>query len=362
MAASERDNMRDLTVLAICSEGGMFLPTLDGLRGEGVAIELAHNVYRAIAQFARRPTDAAIVDLDLLGDAEVECIKVLRELREDAYILAVFSQEHRRKAAEALNLGADATLLQPFYPSELLQLVKRWAQRAAARNQEPLHPQAHLASLARLAKETAHEINNPLTTISGWLELMESDESRSEEERRRLASLREEADRIAKVVEQLLAFGQERLEGCSPVDVDRVVRELVDAVRSARVPVAAELEAEGETIWGNEGLLRKAWQMLLEDSLAAVKGGGTLQVRTKLNGHDSIELSIRDNGRRIPPDELEHIFEPFGSPSRSEGPMVLAYPAVYGIMRSHGGALTVTSDEEHGTEFLVRLPRTSAVS
>jgi len=363
VSANEGHSRGTLSVLVVCQEEALFLPAADRLRQKGFELQTAPNVYRAVADFARRPRGIAIADLDCLQESELQFIRILRELSRDVFILGLFSQAHRPKAAEALRLGADACLLQPFYPGELLWILERWADRAAGQRAVGQGFRDHLASLARLAKGTAHEINNPLTTLSGWLQIMESEEGRPQQERERLASMREEADRIAKVVERLQAFGEQRPQERGPVDINKVLGELVEQVHRAggAVRVESDLEAAGAILWGDEAQIRKACGILLDDALAALNGDGTIRVCTRLAEDEQVELSVSDDGRRIAADQLDQIFEPYAVLPRLGEQMSLAYPVAYGIFRSHGGELTVTSHEGGGTEFRVRLPRVSTV-
>jgi len=348
-----------IRVLAVHKEGALFPPMLDTLRRDGFEVDSVGNVYAAVAGFAREPAEMAIVDLNPLSGSEMDCVRIFRELNEDVFILATFSLSHRDKAAEAIKLGADACLVQPFYPEELIGMLKRWAARARGRRDACEHYQADLEALARLAKGTAHEVNNPLTTLSGWLEMMELDPDRPGDERRRLASMREEAERIAQVVARLQEFGQQQMEDCEPVDVDDMLSGLLEEVvpKGNGIRVDCEFQAAGAVVWGDESLLRKACKILLEDALAGLAGNGTLGVRTQLGDGGTLELSVSDTGRCIPAEQLSHIFEPFASIPRSGEALSLAYPAAYGIIRGHGGELRVSSDEVNGTEFVARLPR-----
>ncbi len=358
MISDRRDSSRKISVLVICADEGPIPSLLDPLGHENFAIERTPNVFRAVAGFAKSPADMAIVDVDVLSSAALECVRIFRELNKHVFILAVFSQNYRQKAAEALRLGADATIVQPFYPHEILAMLRRWADRSAVRESTEMDYQRHLDALARLAKGTAHEINNPLTTLSGWLQMMEVDEKRDAKERRRIASMREEADRIAKVVERLIAFGQEPPSERAPVDMNAVVTELLDDLRKRAngVAIDVKLQQGDATVMGNDRMLRQACKMMFDDALAAVDSEGRITVRTRLTHQGFFEISVRDDGRRIPADELQRAFEPYSTMPRAGEAMSLAYPAIYGIMRSHGGDLVLKSDDENGTEFLARLP------
>ena len=346
------------TILLLCDQAGAAPLALEKLSHEGFTIRTAPNVFRAVALFANPGASGApavvVVDIDPRGGGGGGGGGIFREINRDVLILALFSPPHRAKLSTALQLGADACLPQPFYPTEIISLIRQWGRRRGAESDD----QRHLASLARLAKGAAHEINNPLTTLSGWLQMMEADERRDPKERQRLSSMREEADRIAKVVERLIAFSRESPPERAPVDIGVIVSELLNDLRkqAVGVQVQSNLEAVGAKILGDGRLIRQACRMLLDDAAAALNGNGKITVRTRIPEPGFVEISIWDNGRRIPAEELPRAFEPYGASSRAGENMSLAYPAAYGIVRSHGGRLTLRSDQEKGTEFLVRLP------
>jgi len=356
--SSARPEPSPIRFLVVCEEAGPLVSVLveAGVREED--IESTASLYRAVASFAQRPAGGVVVDLDLVDRSGMDCIRLFTEIHPPVRILALFSQANRRRAADALAAGAECTLLQPFYPSELAAVVRRWRAPARETAAEGIAPAAHLAALARLAKGTAHEINNPLTTLSGWLQMMELDAGRSVEERKRLASMREEADRIAAVVEHLLAFGEDTLAERAPVDLGAVLSDLVEAARNraGKATVECRLEADRTSVTGDERLLRRACGLLLDDALAACNGGGTVFVGLRSGGENAVEVVIRDSGRPLPREHLAHLFEPYRCPARLGEGAGLAYPAVHGIVRCHGGEVAVTSNERNGTEFRLRLP------
>lgn len=361
MRAGDNEAEDRLRLLAVCRDDEQFGTALAKLRSDGFEVKWEPSVYRAVAEFARQPSEVVIVELESLETSQLECIRVLRDMNESAYILAVFSMENRRNAGKALSEGADAYLLQPFYSDELAALVRRGARRVATRRETQHDYERHLESLARLAKGTAHQINNPLTTLSGWLQMMKSEHCRRPEERQRLTSMQEEVDRIADVVEGLQAFGQEPPPQCRAVDLNSVVSDVLDKMRSEDEGVGIEtrLADEKVVVWADEKLLEQACRLLLNETSTA--GHGSVFVATRQGRDGVVELAVTEEGRKIPEDRMERLFEPFGDTSGGNGQAGLAYPAVYGIIRSHGGELTVSNENGRGTTILIRLPQSSQV-
>lgn len=349
------DNPNKQRIVVICGADGLFVPAIEALGDDTFSVERTLSVYRGIAAFAQNPADIAVIDIDALNEGEMDCLRVLRDVNPSVRILVVFTMANRLRAAHALEQGADAMLQQPFYPAEFGAIVRRWS--AAKRQDAAIDNREHRAALARLALGTAHEVNNPLCTLSGWLQMMELDDSRSAKERERFASMREEADRIAKVVENLLAFGEDSPSHQDAVNIDQLLAGIAGEMkdRAADVRVEADLAAPEARVFGDRELLGRALRMLMEDAIAACNGDGRITVRSQPKGR-LVAVSVRDNGRHIPRDALENLFEPYRHMPRMGESLSLAYPAVYGIVRCHGGDVTVSSDAKNGTEFILTLP------
>lgn len=346
------------SALVVGADAESILAAAQALRDKGCSVHTEASVYRAVAHFTALPADLTIIDLDSLEAQQLEFINIFRDINPDTIILAIFSPENRRMAAEAVKRGADASMAQPFYPQELENLASRWADRAQRRTAALEYKQANLDSLARLARGIAHEINNPLTTLSGWLQMM-IDEADDKKLKNRLNSMLEEADRVASVVGGLLDFGQENPEELRPVDLNALLVDLSEEIKRSfpKISIHEEYQAANPLVMGDARALKQACSMILHDGAAAIDGEGVLSLSTERTADGKIKLIISDNGRFIPPENLENIFEPFHFSSRAGGDKPsLVYPAVYGIIRSHRGEISVRSDQSGGTAFTALFP------
>lgn len=361
MQAGHNGSEDRLRLLAVCGDDEQFGTALAKLRADGFDVKWEPSIYRAVAEFAQQPAHVVVIELEGLESDQLECIRVLRELNESAYVLTVFSMENRRQAGKALSEGADAYLLQPFYSDELAALVRRGVRRLSQRQDAKHDYERHLESLARLAKGTAHQINNPLTTLSGWLQMMKSEHCRRPEERQRLSSMQEEVDRIADVVEGLQSFGQEQPPQCHPVDLNGLLSTVMNEIRSEDEGIRIETDlARGDiVVWGDEKLLEEACRLLLHEACRAARKSG-VSVTTR-GGDGTVEMAVTEKGGQISESQMERLFEPYGYSSGNNGRSGLAYPAAYGIIRSHGGELTVNNGEGQGTTIKITLPQSSQV-
>jgi len=212
--------------------------------------------------------------------------------------------------------------------------------------------------LSRFAAGVAARINTPLAVVSGWLQLLENDNASNFALADKLRLMKQEADRIAEMTCQLLAFAVQAPPRNERVDTVWLLRELARA-SSARcrwkgVRVATDIASDLPAVYGDEDPLRQALDALAQHSEAALSKGCTLQVisRRAVNG---IEAVLRDDGPTIPPDRLNGLFEPF-APTRASQHDGLSLAIAHAIVRNHGGTISASSDATPLTQIVVWLP------
>jgi signal transduction histidine kinase len=250
--------------------------------------------------------------------------------------------------ARGLELGADCYLV---HPVELVELVAALRSLIRLRRAEDDRARAHELFLATLG----HDLRNPLNTISAGLQLLEM--SASEEDRGSIARMNRALDRMRRMIDQLLVFTQSLHEvvPASRQSVD--LAELVRAgVRDARHGTPRTLEVKADrpvTVMGDADKLMQLFDNLLANAIR--HGDGTVTVRVGSEGDRSI-LAIHNGGTPIPPGSLGTLFNPFTRAGGRPGGVGLGLYIVDQIARSHGGSVAVSSTQEAGTTFTVRLP------
>jgi signal transduction histidine kinase len=270
----------------------------------------------------------------------------------------------RYRTTLALNLAAMALALL------LGLLVAR-----EARQRERLEAQAHeearvrdlerqlfhaerLTSLGRLAAGIAHEINNPLEGMANYLTLARDALERGETEqaRRRLEAARQGLERAALVVRQALAHAEPGAAPRGPVDLNRVVTETTDFVRSrpefAAIRFETALEDARIVADGNAVMLSQVVLNLLVNACEAQPAGGEVTVSSRRSDR-SVAVEVADRGPGIPAADRERIFEPFFSTKASTG---LGLSICHSIVGQHGGELVALPREGGGTVLRLTLP------
>ena len=224
-------------------------------------------------------------------------------------------------------------------------------------------PQAEkMAALGQLVSGIAHELNNPLTSILGYAQLLRGHTSGSEEVQR----IFDEAQRAGAIVRNLLLFARDERPERRRVDVNDVVKQTValrDYVyRVENIRLALELEPDLPLVLADSHQLQQVVLNLLmnaEQALEHSRGHGLIRVRTRSarhKGQQRIHLEIHDSGPGIPREILPRIFDPFFTTKPAGVGTGLGLSIVYSIAQDHGGEVCVESEPGHGATFIVELP------
>lgn len=220
-----------------------------------------------------------------------------------------------------------------------------------------------LASIGRLAASLAHEIRNPLASISGSVELLKGVPG-ADTETRQLADIAvREVERLDRLISSLLAYARPRTEERQPLDLGEVAAEVAKAFEQERreneLRVIVEAQAN-VVIEGASSQIRQVLWNLVRNADDAMPSGGTIHIRVMLDDSNAMGvveavLSITDVGVGIPREEIDHVFEPFFSTKRSG--TGLGLPTVARIIEDHKGTVDITSEPGRGTTFTLRFPR-----
>jgi len=245
-------------------------------------------------------------------------------------------------------------------------LAMLWRTRRAWRNVRKLAARAkghdHLAELGRLAGGLAHEIKNPLSTINVNLRLLAEDIAHHHDDEharwlRRLHAVEAEADRLRTILDDFLGYAGKYELSLAPVDLRRVVSELVDffgpQATDARVLLRFTPPDEPVPCRVDEKLLKQALLNLMINAVQAMPDGGELILRVSAQPTRGL-VEVTDTGPGMPPDQVGHVFDVYYSTKkRGTG---LGLPTTRRIAHEHGGTIRVESEPGQGTRFVLSLP------
>jgi two-component system NtrC family sensor kinase len=218
-----------------------------------------------------------------------------------------------------------------------------------------------LASLGQFIAGVAHEMNNPLQSVLGHLELLMDRGEKEPPKRTELRRIYNDADRAAKVVRDLLVFAGNHPVARRRLSVGRLLSRAIAARQSAFHKADVEFSREGPDdleITGDSGLLQQALLNILinaEQAIAHGGGAGRILIRTEASA-GQVTITIEDNGPGIPPDVLPRIFDPFFTTKEVGQGTGLGLAIVYGVIQEHGGSIHAGASPLGGAAFTLQFP------
>ncbi len=219
-----------------------------------------------------------------------------------------------------------------------------------------------LESLGRLAGGIAHDFNNLLMVITGYSELLLSDESLNPRTVTGLREIRCAGDRGAELTGQLLAFSRKQIGQPRALDLNALVREsqgMLERVLGEDVRLAVELDPAAAAIRADRGQMHQVLMNLVVNGREAMPAGGTLRIETANvteSGLAYVRLRVADTGVGMDERTRQLVFEPFFTTKGASKGTGLGLATVFGVVTQAGGHISVTSEPGHGAVFNLYLP------
>ena len=302
-------------------------------------------------------------------------------LKDGEYVLGILDVESREKNAFSYNDLMALESLAGFLTSvvssvdryQMLQEMVSKLQSAQIELQNRIKAQraaesrlmqaAKLAAVGEMAAGIAHELNNPLTTVSGFAELLLEDIPEDSPQREDMELILREARRARGVVRRLLDFSRQSETIRVRADMNEVVEDVLSLTRhlfhTNGVQVHLALEENLPWVSMDRNQMKQVMLNLFHNAIHAMPDGGDLRITTRSRQRDNarwISVAIRDTGIGIPPENLDRIFEPFFTTKSSSQGTGLGLSVTYGIVSDHGGFIDLESEPGVGSCFTVWLP------
>ena len=220
-----------------------------------------------------------------------------------------------------------------------------------------------LESLGRLAGGVAHDFNNMLAAVLSFAELLLMDSDPDDPRRADVETIREAALRATGLTRQLLAFSRRQVFTPKVMELNAIISGLDRMLRRLIGEDIELVTVMGEGVGLVEvdpGQLEAALVNLAVNARDAMPEGGSLTIETSVTGAGQARIAVTDTGTGMTEEVQRHIFEPFFTTKEPGKGTGLGLATVYGIVKQSGGSITVHSEPDRGTVFLVDLPRVSA--
>ena len=251
---------------------------------------------------------------------------------------------------------------------ELAETFNAMAEALKARD-EQLKEQAkrkvmeseRLAMVGQLAAGVAHEINNPLTGIVTYSQLLLEKVPGEGSTRSSLQKIVTQANRCRKIVRGLLDFSRQSKPDERPCNVNAVLQDCLSLVGNQalfhNIEIVRNLACDLPLVPMDPSQIQQVFLNLIINAAEATPGEGRLTLATRLAATDkAVEIEFADSGCGIKPADLERIFEPFFTTKGARRGTGLGLAISYGIIKEHKGTITVESEFGKGTTFVVSLP------
>jgi nitrogen-specific signal transduction histidine kinase len=219
-----------------------------------------------------------------------------------------------------------------------------------------------MESLGQLAGGTAHDLNNLLTPIMSYVELVQRKLPDESTEHRYLTHVQEAAQKAAVLTKQLLALSRKQVLDVQIIPIAEFVRQtlpLVERLVGEKIQIVTRLDDRAGNVQVDPGQFEQVFLNLAANARDTMPDGGRLTIHVRPLSGSEIAIEIADTGEGMLPETVNHIFEPFFTTKKRGKGTGLGLASVRGIVEQHGGAIFVDSELGEGTSFEIVLPTTT---
>ena len=219
-----------------------------------------------------------------------------------------------------------------------------------------------LVSLGELAAGVAHEINNPLTSVMGFAQLVMAREGVPQDIKEDLGKIYQESQRAVKIVQNLLSFARRSPADKSYTDMNEAIEKTLNLrsykLKVSNITLATKFAADLPLVMADYNQIQQVILNIIinaEQAIAETKGKGKITVTTSRD-KGCVRISIADNGPGIAPENITRVFDPFFTTKPVGKGSGLGLSVCHGIVTEHGGKIYVASTAGKGATFTIELP------
>ncbi|WP_307289741.1 HAMP domain-containing sensor histidine kinase [Bacillus sp. SORGH_AS_0510] len=214
-----------------------------------------------------------------------------------------------------------------------------------------------LKAVEQMGAAISHEIRNPLTAASGFVQLLQDDYLSRQKRKEYLSIVKEELLSAERVIQDYLTFAKPALETFEELNVKSELRQIINILKPLAHQNSVEIITDFSVIGfiqGDRQKFRQCFINVLKNAIESMPNGGYLTISTEYN-QDSIKINVLDTGVGMTKEQLDRLGEPFYSTKGKNG-TGLGMMVVYSIVRAMDGAIWVESEVEKGTIFQFEFP------
>jgi len=305
------------------------------------------------------PSEILLLPLDLKGGASGGVLVDARKPDDTV--------PHRRTTlaewlpfTDAASVATERVLLREQVSTHIQNLLD--LQRRAKEMEAEIIKNKKLAALGRVAAGAAHEMNNPLTIISGRAQMLTSKESNASR-KKMLNVIVEQCGRLSRIISDLLNYARPMPPNNKSFDLVKAIRGILELNGEMLAQKKIKLETsfpKHAPIIGDSAQIDQVVTNILLNAIQACEIGGEIGVAVNINiKREETRIIVTDNGKGIPAENLERIFEPFFTTKEPGSGTGLGLSISHSIVKSHGGRIVVRSAVNKGCQFIIQLPQSN---
>ncbi|MEW6215784.1 MAG: PAS domain S-box protein, partial [Nitrospirota bacterium] len=283
----------------------------------------------------------------------------------------LFETQHYRKDGSKVSLEVSTKAIE-VEGNILIQSFQRDITEKKSIQEQLAHSQK-MESIGLLAGGIAHNFNNILTAILGYVELLQDDDTLDDTSKKRLRNIEGAARKATEMISKLLSFARIERHEILPLNLHDVVNDtvkLIGSVIDKRIEIRIDLTNNIPVVEGDPNQLEQVIMNLIVNARDSMPDGGVISIKTRMTEVKRdvsdmpayitpgryILLTISDTGCGIPKEMVNRIFEPFFTTKERGKGTGLGLAMVYGIIKDHKGYITVQSGVGKGSTFDIYLP------
>ncbi|MCX7917371.1 MAG: response regulator [bacterium] len=319
-----------------------------------------------------RKVDIIILDLKMPDKNGIETLEEIRKYDENVPIIILTGYGDMEAARKAMHYGVIEFLSKPFEVLEIERIVAKGIEKGkTVRESERLIKEInslrtsllqrieeieHLAVLGQMSSEIIHEINNLLTVIHGYTQLLMEEVNSKQLTTKYISIIENEIKRCKNIAKNIFQLIKEKNE-IEKVNINQQIENLIEFLNESKlckdVKINIFLSSDPLIVKCNPNNLYQAFLNIILNSLQAIGKEGEIYIETSKTQNEAI-IKIKDTGKGIPQNLIEKIKEPFFT-TKEEG-VGIGLHLTYKIIKKYGGRFEIKSELEKGTEFIIFLP------
>jgi two-component system NtrC family sensor kinase len=247
------------------------------------------------------------------------------------------------------------------------QLIQRWkeldgAHRSLQEAKSQSVQNEKMAAMGQLAAGVAHELNNPMTGIMGFSQLLADDPSLSETQRKDAETIFQQSQRCQKIIRNLLQYSRRSDAVKKKVDLKKVIETADELSRYdvvvKKIQMKFDFKSDSLPVYGDVTELQTLFLNLLKNARQAVQGNADPSVEIEAAAHNGwVRVHVQDNGTGITASDLPQIFDPFFTTKSAGQGTGLGLSLCQTIVKNCGGRLSAESRVGQGSVFTVEFPQ-----